>query len=297
MVALSVRFFPLFIDYYSNDMKKSILYFAVFIIVNVIVSYGGQGILALVYGSEHNATIPQLLIMSAVNSAIVIALFIALKWCPVSREYVRTRPWATFFWVVLLALGSIMPLAWLESLIPDELTKDFVGDVLAQMLGTTEGYFVICMLAPLAEEIVFRGAVIRSIVEWGRNRRLKHIDAGNTAAVYSLSDTKIQWVAIIISAVLFAIAHLNPAQMPHALVVGILLGWLFVETGSIVPGFLFHWINNSAAYVMVKLFPSMPIDAPLEEYFSGNTIAMYQAVISSLCIALPALYQLIVRRV
>lgn len=277
-------------------MKKSILYFAVFIIVNIIVSYGGQGIVTLIYGQDYQTTIPQLLIMSAVNSVAVLSLFIALKWYPISREYIRTRPWGTFFWVALLALGSIIPLAWLEGLIPDELTKDLVGDVLARMLGTPEGYFVICMLAPLTEEVVFRGAIIRGIVEWGKGRRQAHIDSGNGAAAEALSDTKIQWVAIVISAVLFAVAHLNPAQAPHALIVGVLLGWLFVRTGSIVPGFLFHWINNSAAYVMVKLFPSIPADAALADYFGGNTAAMYQAVGSSLLIALPALYQLAVRR-
>ena len=37
-------------------MKKSILYFAVFIIVNIIVSYGGQGIVTLIYGQDYQTT-------------------------------------------------------------------------------------------------------------------------------------------------------------------------------------------------------------------------------------------------
>lgn len=277
-------------------MKKAIFYFTVFIVVNIIVSCAGEGIMTLLYGSNHLMTIPQLLVMTAINFAVIIILFIALRWYPAGREYIRSRPWGTLFWVVLLALGSIAPLAWLEGFIPDELTKDYVGKTLTDMLGTPEGYFVICMLAPLAEEIVFRGAVIRSIVMWGESRRQKYIDSGNAAAEQALSDTKIRWIAIVISAVLFAVAHLNPAQIPHALIVGVLLGWLFVKTGSIVPCFIFHWINNSAAYVTVKLFPALPADASLADYFGGNTAAMYQAVFSSLLIALPALYQLKVSR-
>ncbi|MBO7051234.1 MAG: CPBP family intramembrane metalloprotease, partial [Prevotella sp.] len=96
---------------------------------------------------------------------------------------------------------------------------------------------------------------------------------------------------VIISALFFAGVHFNPAQMPHAFIVGCLLGWLFVRSNSIVPGFILHWINNSAAYVAVKMFPHMPMDAPLVSYF-GSTAAVVQAVVCSLMIALPALYQL-----
>ena len=80
--------------------------------------------------------------------------------------------------------------------------------------------------------------------------------------------------------------------MPHAFIVGCLLGWLFIRTNSIVPGFILHWVNNSAAYVVAKMFPHIPTDAPMEQYFGGNTPAIWQAIICSLMLALPALYQL-----
>ena len=107
---------------------------------------------------------------------------------------------------------------------------------------------------------------------------------------------KARWFAIGISALLFALAHMNPAQIPHALIVGVLLGWLYTKTRSIAPGLLIHWLNNSAAYVVANMFPTIPIDAKLEVYFNGDEMAVAQAVISSMLIALPALYQIIATR-
>lgn len=267
-------------------MLQTFIYFAVFIVMNFAVSFGVQGVATIIYGTGHTTTDTELLIMSGLNSVIIVALFFFTKWCPMSRNYVRTRPWGMFFWVILFALGSILPLAWLEELVPEAMRTDIAGEQIARMLGTSEGYFVICMLAPLAEEVVFRGAIIRAVVRWGEKRREKKGEADASKRFY-------EWTAIVLSAVLFAVVHLNPAQIPHALIAGVVLGWLFVKTGSIVPGFLLHWINNSAAYVVLKMFPTQPLDASLLDYFQGNTMALYQALGSSLLIALPALYQLI----
>ena len=74
------------------------------------------------------------------------------------------------------------------------------------------------------------------------------------------------------------------------------MGWLYTKTHSIAPGLLIHWINNSAAYVVANMFPTIPIDAKLEVYFNGNEMAVAQAVISSMLIALPSLYMIIATR-
>ncbi len=278
-------------------MKKVAIFFCVFLIVSFLAPFVVNGVVRLLGMTESVAMPTTLLITSALTSLVILSLFIGLKWCPVSRDYVRTRPWGTIAWTALLAVGMILPLAWLEEFVPSSWRQDLTGDILARMLKTTEGYFVVCMLAPLMEEVVFRGAIISKIQEWGRGlRRKQTTDAGRMVG-NALADGQIEWVAIIISAVLFAIAHLNPAQVPHALVVGVLLGWLYVKTESVVPCFILHWINNSVGYVMVNLFPALPTDAPLIDYFGGNTAAMYQAIGSSFLIALPALYQLVrVRR-
>ena len=132
------------------------------------------------------------------------------------------------------------------------------------------GYVAVGLLAPFAEELVFRGAILRALLRW----------------------TPQHWVAIAISAFLFALIHANPAQMPHAFVIGLLLGWLYYRTDSIVPGIVYHWINNSIAYIGYNLYPDPSLKL-IDLLGSQRNVAA--AVLFSLFILLPALYQLYLR--
>jgi hypothetical protein len=97
---------------------------------------------------------------------------------------------------------------------------------------------------------------------------------------------------IALSALFFAIIHMNPAQMPHAFAMGLLLGWMYVRTGSIVPGVAFHWANNTVAYLLYRAYPSP--DVKLVDIL-GDQTHVIMAVGFSLCILLPAIYQLAIR--
>lgn len=266
-------------------MKKALFYFLAFMAVQLIVGGIASVVLNKWFPTVSSTDSTALLITVGVSNVILIALFLLLRWYTVSRTYIRSRPWVTLTWTALLALGSVIPSTWLEEQLPKSWQLNILGEEMANMLRSTEGYFVICMLAPLAEEIIFRGAIISALMKWFAGR------SGNEATWGSL--TKGEWIAVGCSTVLFAVGHVNPAQIPHALIFGILLGWLFVKTGSIVPGLLVHWINNTVAYVMVNVFPTLPIDAPLKDYVGGSDAAVARAVICSLMIFLPALYQLI----
>ena len=129
------------------------------------------------------------------------------------------------------------------------------------------GYFVVGLLAPLAEEMVFRGAILRSLLRWKQN----------------------PWVGIAISALLFAVIHMNPAQMPHAFLIGLLLGWMYWRTDSIVPGVVYHWVNNTVAYILYNIYPDP--DLTLVEMF-GSEQKVLMALGFSLLIFLPSLFQL-----
>ena len=203
-------------------MKNALIYTVIFAAIQVVVSFGVQGAYTLIYGPEAKIDAMGLIITMAVFSVAVIALFLLTKWAEVSRHWVRTRPWAVLFWCVLAALGAIIPSTWLQEQMPE--LPNMMEDL---------GYFVVGLLAPLAEELVFRGAVLRALLRWHKNA----------------------WVGIAISAALFAIIHVNPAQMPHAFLAGLLLGWMYYRTDSIVPGVVFHWVNNSVAYVLYNLYP------------------------------------------
>jgi hypothetical protein len=218
-------------------------------------------------GYEELATSPYALMTTmTVSSLIVIGLFVYAGWAKVSRAWLLSHPWVVLMWVVPLAMGTVVPSAAVQELMPD--LPNLIDEQMAGILNARGGYFVICLLGPLAEELVFRGAVLRALLSWKAGR---------------------PWAMIALSALFFAGVHFNPAQMPHAFLMGLLLGWLYCRTGSIVPGVVFHWVNNTIAYILFKLYPDP--DIQLVDMF-GSQQRVLLAIGFSLLILLPSLWQL-----
>lgn len=258
-------------------MKKSLYYLLVFVAVQIFFSTLMTVVLRFWFPDTSVGDPVPLMITSSAVSLSLIALFVAMGWYSFDRSYIRKRPWSTLTWTAVLALGIIIPLTRLEELIPEAWMVNLLEQELTDVMRSSTGYFVLCMLAPLMEEVIFRGAVITALQRFCEEKTIK--------------GWKATALMVVLSALFFSLVHMNPAQLPHAFIVGLLLGWIYIRTGSIVPCFVLHWINNSAAYAIVNAFPLIPADAKLEVYFGGNQAAVTQAVIFSLMIAIPALYQ------
>ena len=112
--------------------------------------------------------------------------------------------------------------------------------------------------APILEEILFRGQVLGSCRErFGT------------------------FWAVIISAVLFALAHFSvPQQLVNAFVVGLILGYIYVRTGSLLAVIIIHAINNGLAFVTMELV-SEQADLTLREMISSDTIYW---IVYALCV-------------
>ncbi|MGP9681074.1 lysostaphin resistance A-like protein [Brachybacterium sp. AOP3-A1-3] len=83
------------------------------------------------------------------------------------------------------------------------------------------------MITPLGEEAFFRGVLANAL----------------------LGVTK-PWLAILLSASIFALAHgLNPV-LPTAFVVGLASGFLFHRSGSLWPSVILHGVNNLTAMLV-----------------------------------------------
>ena len=249
-------------------MKNAIIYTIVFLAIQVIAGFMVKGAWLLIYGEGAQMGALGLIITMTLFSVFVMALFLGTKWAEVSRHWVRTRPWAVLCWCVLAALGALIPSVWLQEQMPE--LPNLAEAEFDMVLKDRWGYFVVGLLAPLAEELVFRGAVLRALLRWKSN----------------------PGVGIVISALLFALIHANPVQMPHAFLVGLLLGWMYYRTDSIVPGVVFHWVNNTVAYVLYNVYPNPDITL-LDLFGTQRTVLM--ALGFSLCIFLPALFQLNLR--
>lgn len=56
-------------------------------------------------------------------------------------------------------------------------------------------------------------------------------------------------LALVVSSILFGLIHANIKQVPFALALGLVLGWLTVQTNSILPAIVLHFTNNALAIV------------------------------------------------
>lgn len=227
------------------------------------------GVWKLVAGKDGgiNATI----LTSAIYSILVLLVFIKAKWSVLSPNYLQSRPWAVLAWSALAGLGALVLEAYCDELMPD--LTNVVEEEMLKLISNDFGYFTLCLFAPFVEEVVFRGAVLRAL----------------------LPRMKSRWGAIAISAALFSLVHMNPAQMPYAFTAGLLLGWLYSRTGSILPGVAYHWMNNTLVFAAVRLLPSQITGGNLIDLFGGDHRRMVLAVIFSLFILLPSLYQINIR--
>ena len=253
-------------------MKNSIIYVIVFLGIQAAAGLAVTAVWQWLSGTT-DVSVPMLITTSVVFSVLTIAVFLLARWAEVSPSWLRTRQWTVLAWSVVASLGAIIPSQWLQELMPQ--LPNIVEEQMGLILSDRWGYVVLALLAPMAEEIVFRGAVLRTLLGWTGGRAYRPA------------------TAIAVSALLFAAAHLNPAQMPHAFLVGLLLGWMYWRTGSILPSMAYHWANNSAAYVIYALYPDP--DMQLSDIFQGSTRHMLMAVGFSLLILLPAIYQLHLR--
>lgn len=249
-------------------MKNAIIYTFVFLAVQVMSSFIVTGIWQWAFGKSVTDDATGFIVMTTLFTVITLAVFLLARWCEVSTHWIRQRPWLTMVWCVVAAFGAIIPSIWIQEHMPE--LPNLAEDTFDMILRDRWGYLAIGLLAPLGEEVVFRGAILRSLLQWCSK----------------------PWAAIVISALIFAVAHMNPAQLPHAFLIGLLLGWLYYRTDSIIPGMTYHWVNNSVAYVMYNLYPDP--DLTLTELF-GSERTVLMAVGCSLCILLPALFQLNLR--
>lgn len=265
----------------KRGLTDVVLYLIIFIVVQIIMMYAGAGIWAGIKGEGYQATLQAAstggnailaALVSAFSSVITLIIFLKTKWTPLTRGYLLSKPWGTLLWVALFSLGTIIPLSFLYEQLGIEMDEN-TQQIITSMMKEPWGYVAVGILAPLAEEVVFRGAILRTLL--------------------GIMSKKNHWVAIMISAAIFGVVHANLAQFINALLMGLLLGWMYYRTKSLVPGILLHWVNNTMAYVLTNIMPQS--DGKLIDLFHGDEKTVYYAVGFSLCIMIPSFIQMIIR--
>ena len=257
----------------GRQILDIVLFFIMFLLIQMVVMAGGVKLYDMIKGagSTNLLTNGNLMVgLTLLNSVVVGAVFMALRWSPFSRSYMQKRPWAVLIWTALLALGSIPLAEALSSLTNVKMPAEEL-QLLTTLVTHPWGWIAVGVLVPIAEEMVFRGAILRTLL--------------------TLCGHRWRWGAIVLSALLFGLAHGNMAQLLNATLLGCLLGWLYYRSGSIAPGIVFHMVNNSVAVLLVRLMPGSA-DMQLVDLFAGDTPRLILFMLCALCVFVPSLWQL-----
>lgn len=124
----------------------------------------------------------------------------------------------------LLALMSFYKLIDFDSLIPTD--TELMAERARQHYQGIAGILYGCIVGPLVEEIGFRGVLLGGLLK-----------------------TRCRpWLAILISAFLFGLIH-GPVGFIGAMPFGIMLGWLYWRTSTIIPGIIIHIVNNTLSFI------------------------------------------------
>lgn len=171
-------------------------------------------------------------------TAIIIVLVFTYRKTKVSfREVFKVKTFSPMFVLPLIitiigisVIGSeIDNISHILVPMPTKL-HDIMREIAApSMTAWTKIVFPI-LLMPLVEEALFRGVILHGFLKR-----------------YSTKQ------AIIVSAILFGVAHLNPWQMVPAFMVGIFLAWLVVYTRSLFTCILGHMIMNAIPFILVSV--------------------------------------------
>lgn len=294
----------------KENMKpwKWVTDIALMLIVFLVVQTVINGVVLFVYAAVNDQSVAKLtqematggqgqLVASAsvMSSLVTILLFPRLKWTVVDRTYLRSHPWGVLLWCGLLTLGTILPFEWIYEQLQIQMS-DTSKALFESVMREPWGYVALGILAPVAEEFVFRGGVLRALLGL-----FGHSSGANSAPSSTTFDAQSSalrpwkaFLAIALSALLFGAIHMNLAQGVHGFIMGLLLGWLYYRTGSMMPGIIVHWVNNTVAYLMYALMPGLA-DGKLIDFFHGSQRSMIIGLLCSLCILLPSLFQVVVR--
>lgn len=152
----------------------------------------------------------------------------------------RAVPWGFYAALAVTVAGGVV-------------TMGFFADVLSRVLplppnlarllrGMGEGpsleaLFSVVIVAPLTEELLFRGLIFR-----GLDRRYGFLPAA------------------LISSALFAVSHFNLVQGIPAFAVGLYLAWLYRVTGTLWWNMAAHALFNGLSLLLALVFPDTSTD-------------------------------------
>jgi hypothetical protein len=203
---------------WMDVIGQTIFYLALYIVVSFLSPF----ILGLM-GIEIS------IINQIISSSIIFSFMVLL----INQDKLNKKGWLTRFSqkelikTLELAFSSIIFVNlflvylfpnFIDNNMPEVLKEQFESIALSSPLLAL---LAIGILAPIAEELLFRGAIYNLI-----------------------KDSVGKYIALLVSSVLFALIHLNIYQASYTLFIGLFLGIVLMKTGSLWLPIIFHIVYN-----------------------------------------------------
>ena len=204
-------------------MKKTLTTIGIWIAAQLVITLIFM-IAAMAQGKDFMSVMAPALLFS---DFAVIVILLLIKYCGLKELY-KTVPSDIFLISMIFGVCAIFAVDLVSSTvdIPNVLEEQF-----KEMAKTVTGFLGICIIGPIMEEIMMRRIILKEMEKL----------------------TKSMWWGIIISAALFSVIHVNPIQVVFAMPAGIILGWLYCKTGSLLVPICLHMLNNTISFISMRI--------------------------------------------
>ena len=171
---------------------------------------------------------PWLITGMLIGTLLNIAVFMGKRWAVIDLGRIRRADvWTVVVMSLLLFVGWFYPESVLMDLV--DLEDNLTADEFDNLTAGVAGFVDTGIMAPVAEELLCRGAILGALLRLMPRR---------------------PWVAIVAQALIFGLIHMNPVQTVFGGLYALLLGWLCWRTSSLLPGIVVHVVNNSCALLI-----------------------------------------------
>ena len=153
-----------------------------------------------------------------------------LKFGSVKRTLILILAIPIVVTIINFVLTVIYGIAWIGIFGEPSTNTDLGTDWESSSIDIAFFFLSFAIVTPIAEELLFRGYILDSI-------KRMHGD----------------WPAIIGSALLFALVHVNLFGMVPIIMAGVIYGWLRIKTGSLLPSIACHMMWNLMALSLTYL--------------------------------------------
>lgn len=164
-------------------------------------------------------------------------------------------PMVLFFWSAQNLIGEVN--IWLDRVLPPpSWFWELFNNIFESDFGVYGAILKVVIMAPIVEELIFRGVIMHGLM---RN--------------YS------KVTAVVVSALMFALFHLNPWQFPATFILGLVLGTLMVRKRSIFLCIIGHAINNGLVLISIQYWDEIK---QTSFYQSGKTDQLVTSAVFAL---------------